>query len=114
MIFHITNESPVRNMEEDCELKKMEGLLKDLSIHKTSSGKELILKNSIEILIPEAERKNLLQTLQQSNLTVSQHQALQVTYMYQAFILLLQAFILLFYFIFPFIVLTRFYLFYSY
>ena len=68
MIFHITNETPVRNMEEDCELKKMEGLLKDLSIYMTSSGKELILKNSLEILIPEAERKNLLQTLHDTHL----------------------------------------------
>ena len=55
-------------MEEDCELKKIEGLLKDLSIYKTSSGKELILKNSLEILFPEAERKNLLQTLHDTHL----------------------------------------------
>ena len=68
MIYHVSNKTPVREIEEDCELKKMEGMMKDLSIHKTTSGKELILKNSLEILIPEAERKNLLQILHDTHL----------------------------------------------
>ena len=55
-------------MEADCELKKMEGMLQDLSIHQTSSGKQLILKNSLEVLIPEAERKQLLRTLHDTHL----------------------------------------------
>ena len=58
MIYHITNRTPAKQMEEDCELRAMEGILKDLSIHITASGKQIILKNAVEIMIPEAERKN--------------------------------------------------------
>ena len=52
MLFHLANQTPIKNMESDCELRKMQGTLKDMSIHKTSSGKQLIFINSLEVLIP--------------------------------------------------------------
>ena len=59
MLFHIENQTPVKYMEEDCELRKMQGKLKDMSIHKTSSGKQLIFNNSLEVLIPKAGKDKL-------------------------------------------------------
>ena len=62
MLFHLANQTPIKNMELDCELRKMQGKLKDMSIYKTSSGKQLIFNNSLEVLIPKSGKEKLLGT----------------------------------------------------
>ena len=60
IIHHIINRTPAKQIEADCELRAIEGFLKDLFLHVTASGKQVILKNSVELMIPEADRKNML------------------------------------------------------
>ena len=57
MISHILSRTPVKQIEQDFELKAMEGILKELSVFKTTSGKEIILRNCTEIIIPESDKK---------------------------------------------------------
>ena len=68
MITHILSRTPVKAIEKDCELKSIEGNLKELSVYKTESGKEIILRNCTEIIIPESDRKNMLSLLHNTHL----------------------------------------------
>lgn len=68
MLYHVTNKTPAKEIEEDCELKGMEGILKDLSSHITTYEKQVILNNSVEILILDSEKKNLLRILHETHL----------------------------------------------
>ena len=68
MISHILSRTPVKQIEQDCELKSIEGILKELSVYKTTSGKEIILRNCTEIIIPESDRKNILNILHNMHL----------------------------------------------
>ena len=58
----------MKKIEQDCELKSIEGSLKELSVYKTASGKEIILRNCTEIIIPESDRKNMLTLLHNTHL----------------------------------------------
>jgi hypothetical protein len=40
MISHILSRTPVKKIEHDCELKSIEGSLKELSVYKTTSGEK--------------------------------------------------------------------------
>ena len=68
MISHILNRTPIKQIEKDCELKAIEGSLKELSVFKTTSGKEIILRNCTEIIIPESDRTNMLTILHNTHL----------------------------------------------
>ena len=68
MLEHIIQRTAVTKMDETCELRNIEGCLKDLSVYKTDTGKGLILRNCSEILIPEKERENLLEQLHSTHL----------------------------------------------
>ena len=63
MVDHITNRTPAAEIEADCELKKIEGSISDLSIYRNEEGNDLILKNRQEILIPQNERESMLDKL---------------------------------------------------
>ena len=68
MIHHILNRTPTKQIEQDCELKSIEGSIKELSVFKTTNGKEVILRNCNELMIPESDRKNMLTILHNTHL----------------------------------------------
>ena len=68
MIRDIKNRKPAKAMEKTYELRRLEGGLKDLSIYKTDNGNKLILRNSSEILIPQNDRKRILELLHVTHL----------------------------------------------
>ena len=45
MVDHITNRTPTTDIEADCELKKIEGSVQDLSVYRNKDGNDIILKN---------------------------------------------------------------------
>ena len=52
MIHHILRDTPVKEIEDTSELKRMQGGLQDLAVYKTDNGHSLIIRNGKEVLIP--------------------------------------------------------------
>ena len=61
MIDHIKKGTPIAKVEQNSELKQMEGTYNQLSIHKYENNDSLILKNTPEIIIQDSQRKPLLE-----------------------------------------------------
>ena len=67
MIAHIENGTDLNDIPKDSELANMRSNWKDLSMITIKGGKTLILKNNVEIMIPKAERINILNIAHQTN-----------------------------------------------
>ena len=57
VIHHISRETPMKEIEDNSELKRMQGGLKDLAVYQAENGHSLIIRHGKEILIPVSERK---------------------------------------------------------
>ena len=68
MINDIKNRIKPKDMNESSELKKIEGEIKNLSIHTMENGKQLIVRNGCEVLIPKKGRKEIIEILHQTHL----------------------------------------------
>ena len=68
MIHHILRDTPVKEIEDTSELKRMQGGLQDLAVYKRDNGHSLIIRNGKEVLIPVSERKALLAELHSTHL----------------------------------------------
>ena len=68
MIHHISRETPMKEIEDNSELKRMQGGLKDLAVYQAENGHSLIIRHGKEILIPASERKELVKQLHSTHL----------------------------------------------
>ena len=68
MIHHINNETPVAQIEETSELKRMQGSIQELAVYKADNGHNIIIRNGKEVLIPASERKGLLWEMHSTHL----------------------------------------------
>ena len=68
MIHHISRETPMKEIEDNSELKRMQGGLKDLAVYQAENGHSLIIRHGKEILIPVSERKELVKQLHSTHL----------------------------------------------
>ena len=71
MIHHILRATPVKEIKDTSELKRMQGGLQDLAVYKTDNGHSLIIRNGKEVLIPVSGRKALLAEMHSTHLESS-------------------------------------------
>ena len=60
MIQHLETGANIPEIPKDCELRDMASYFKKLSVFTLKDGQSIILKDNIEILVPEKERQNLM------------------------------------------------------
>jgi hypothetical protein len=63
MLNDVENGVKPKDLDQDSELKRIEGSLAHLGLVTLPDGNRLIVKNGSEVLIPKSERKRMLETI---------------------------------------------------
>ena len=63
MLNELENGLRGKELGEDSELRKIEGILDNLGVITLPDGNRLIVRGGLEILVPESQRKRILSTL---------------------------------------------------
>ena len=75
MVDHIQHDRPSNMIEEECELNKLRGDIKNIGLFMTEEG-PLIVRDSNCVLIPEIARQTILDELHSTHLSVEYMQAM--------------------------------------
>ena len=68
MVSHIELGTEIDESSQECELSKLKSCYEDLSTLTLKGGKTLILRDNTEIMVPKAERENILQIAHKTHL----------------------------------------------
>ena len=63
MLNELENGLRGKELGEESELRKIEGILDDLEVKTLPDGNRLIVRGGLEILVPESQSKRMLSTL---------------------------------------------------
>ena len=69
MMNDVENGISPRDIHEGSELKRVEGVLKDLGTITLPDGNRLIIKDGCEVLVPSSERKRILNILHMDHMS---------------------------------------------
>ena len=63
MLNDLENGVKSKELEEHSELRTIQGMMNELGITVFPDGNRLIVRNGVEVLVPQTERKHILSTL---------------------------------------------------